>query len=184
MRVKLSVWKAKKPKTNFFLFQLGIANIIDMLHFTNNLRILRKGDVDNLEIIITGDFNRNLLKTEDDSHTIKLKDLFDIYQLEQHILKLTRITTTTESLTDLILTNLDESKTIDSGVMHVGISDHILVYVRRKASIPKETSKLVKTRRFKNFDAIHFQNDLKHSFNDLFITLILTQLGSIGKRLS
>ena len=52
--------------------------------------------------------------------------------------------------------------------MHVGISNHILVYICHKASIPKDTSKLVKTRQFKNFNAIHFQNDLKDSFNDLF----------------
>ena len=52
--------------------------------------------------------------------------------------------------------------------MHVGISDRSLVYICRKASVPQETSKLAETRQFKNFSATHFQNDLKHSFNDLF----------------
>ena len=64
--------------------------------------------------------------------------------------------------------NLDDSKTIDSGVMHVGISAHSLIYICRKARILKKTSKLVKKRQFENFGAIHFRNDLKHSFNDLF----------------
>ena len=67
-----------------------------------------------------------------------------------------------------MLTKLDDTKPIDSGVMHVGISDHSLVYTCLKASIPKETSNLVEKRQFKNFNAIHFQNDLKHSFNDLY----------------
>ena len=161
--------EVKKPKTKSFLISTWYRPPnLDATFYEKFEYFLRKADDENLEIVITGDFICTLLKTEYDSDTIKLKDLFDICELQQHILKPTRITTTTQSLIDLILTKLDDTKTIDSGVMHVGISDHSLVYICRKASIPKETSKLVETRQFKNFNAIHFQNDLKHSFNELY----------------
>ena len=91
---------------------------------------LSKTNDENVEIFLTGNFNCNLLKTEADSHTIKLNNLIDIYQLQQHILKPTRTTRTTQSLIDLILTKLDDAKTIDAGVMHVEISDHNLVDIR------------------------------------------------------
>ena len=44
------------------------------------------------------------------------------------------------------------------------ISDHNLVYVCRKVSIPKEKFKFVESRQFKHFNRIKFQEDLRHAF--------------------
>ena len=91
--------EVKKPKTKSFLISTWYRPPnLDATFFEYFENFLRKADDENLEIIITGDFNCNLLKTEEDSHTGKLKGIFDIYQLQQHILKPTRVTTTTQSL--------------------------------------------------------------------------------------
>ena len=46
----------------------------------------------------------------------------------------------------------------------MGISDHSLVYVCRKVSIPREKPKIVETRQFKNFNTGNFQQDLRQAF--------------------
>ncbi len=118
-----------------------------------------------LNVYITEDLNCNLLLAEGNNQTKKLKDLMQIYQLRQHITTPTRITTDTQSLIDIILTKVDDTKTCNSGVVHVGISDHSLVYICRKICILKEGPKLVETRQFKHFNALRFQNDLSKAFS-------------------
>ena len=90
---------------------------------------------ENKEIIITGDLNCNFLEQNKNLPTSKLLDLVDVYQLQQHILSPTRITNTTASLLDVILTYCGDDKILDTGVIHLGISDHSLVYLCRKLSI-------------------------------------------------
>ena len=53
-----------------------------------------------------------------------MKDLIDIYQLQQHIDKPSRITNCSQTLLDIILTKIEDTKTNDSGVTELGISDH------------------------------------------------------------
>jgi hypothetical protein len=104
---------------------------------------LQKADDENKELI-TGDLNCNLLATEKNTHIKKLNDLMDVYQLQQHIQCPTRVTITTKTLLDLILTKIDDTKTVNAGVIHLGISDHSLVFICRKISIPKRSQKLSK----------------------------------------
>ena len=96
---------------------------------------------------------------------IRLRDLIDVYQLHQHIQNPTRVTDSTKTLLDLILTKIDDTKTLDSGVMQIGISDRSLVYICRKIGIPKGNPKLIETRQFKNFNSIKFQNNLSEAFS-------------------
>ena len=77
--------------------------------------------------------------------TYKLLDLMNTYQLQQHIEKPTRVTPTTSSLIDVIFTYIGDSKTLETGVIPLGISDHNLVYIRRKISFPKQLPKFVLT---------------------------------------
>ena len=49
-----------------------------------------------------------------------MKDLIDIYQLQQHIDKPSRTTNYSQTLIDLILTKIEDNKTIDSGVLSWG----------------------------------------------------------------
>ena len=83
----------------------------------------------------------------------------------------TRITPTTKTLINVIITKEGDIKIIDSGVIHIGISDHSLVYRRnrpicRKVGIPRSEPKLVETRQFKYFDSTAFQRTRpKNSFS-------------------
>ena len=87
---------------------------------------------------MAGDLNCNLLSTETNITTKKLNDLMHNYQLKQHITAPTRITSNTQSLTDIIITKMDDTKSIDSGIIHLGISDHSLVYICRKVGNTKK----------------------------------------------
>ena len=87
-----------------------------------------------------GDLICDVLKRGKDSNTPtkKIKFLYELYQLSQLIDKQTRITMTTSSLIDYIVTNTPE-KIFDSGAIHTGISDHSLVFAIRKISVVKKT---------------------------------------------
>ena len=116
---------------------------------------------ENKDLVITGNFNCDLLSINKDTHTKILTDLLDINQLQQYIQIPTRTTLNTKTLIDLMITKVEDTKTINSGVIDLGISDHNLVYICRKVSIPKQPPKIVETRQFKNFNTA-FQHDRKH----------------------
>ena len=126
---------------------------------------LQKIEYENKDIILAGDLNCNLLATETNITTKKLKGLMHNYQLKQHITAPKRITSNTQSLIDIIITKMDDGKSIHSGVIHLGISDHSLVYICRKIANQKETPKLIETRQFKHFNALRFQSDLSEAFS-------------------
>ena len=86
-----------------------------------------------------------MLKTDNDLNapTKKIKSLYELYQVSQLIDQATRITMTTTSLIDHIVTNTPE-KISDSGVIHTGISDHSLVFAIRKISIMKKKKILLR----------------------------------------
>ena len=138
------------------------SNIVFLQYFEE---FLRKMDDENKEITIAGDFNCDLLKKDCVSRSIKkMKDLIDIYQLQQHIDKPSRITNSSQTLLDIILTKIEDTKMIDSGVIELGISDHSLVYICRKISIPKGNHKLVETRQFRYLNSTEFQSNLRKAF--------------------
>ena len=74
----------------------------------------------------------------------------------------TRITHNSSSLIDLILTRIGDDKILEAGHVDLGISDHSLVYLCRKISIPKKPPKIVISRQFKNYNAHQFKEELRH----------------------
>ena len=67
------------------------------------------------------------------------------------------------TLIDLAFSNKPEL-IIDSGVEHIGISDHSMIYVCRKVSIPRKEPKIVNTRQYKYFEINAFRSDLNEIF--------------------
>ena len=97
-----------------------------------------------------------------DNGTVKaLLNITDIYGLEQLINEPARITPSTSTLIDLIFTNRPEN-VYCSGVSHVAISDHSLVYAYRKISIPTLSKgvNLITYRQFKHFNSANFYADI------------------------
>jgi hypothetical protein len=72
----------------------------------------------------------------------------------------------TKTLLDLIICTIGDSKTIASGVVDLGISDHNLVYICRKVGIPKRKPKIIETRQYYKLNAVKFQTDLKETFSN------------------
>lgn len=138
--------------------------------FQNFEQFLKQVDDENKEIILTGDFNCNFLERTRSQVTSKLLDIMDIFQLQQHIKTPTRVTPTTSTLIDVILTHIGDNKTLETGVIPLGISDHSLVYLCRKLSLPRETPKVVLTRQYKKYNVNAFNYDLNEIFNSYPIT--------------
>ena len=119
-------------------------------------------DDESKELYIFGDLNCNMLQLNL-STTKKLQEIMELCQLTQLIDSPTRITNSSQSLLDVAITSTPE-KIISSGVLHLGIIDHSLIYVIRKLNTRVNTKargyNFLEFRNFKNLDAARFLDDL------------------------
>lgn len=112
----------------------------DAKQFFENLQlIVNRLDSGNTELFILGDLNCNMLPSHNNSPKNELNSLCELHQLDQLISTPTRITSNTRTLIDIILTNRPH-RIVSSGVIHLSISDHSLVYAIRKISVSSKTS--------------------------------------------
>ena len=109
---------------------------------------------------LMGDMNYNMASMSDTNSHL-LSDITDLYGLHQLINEPTRVTDTTSTLIDLIYTNYPD-KVVCSGVCHVSISDHSLIFAYRKLSIGVASKRhnTIKYRSFKNFSRDYFRSDI------------------------
>ena len=123
--------------------------------------LIKQIDDENKEMYILGDLNCNLLqeKAHFNVPTSKLNSIYELYQLSQLINEPTRVTLTTSSLIDHVVTNTPE-KISHSGVVHTGISDHSLIYAIRKIRHFQKNDDFVEIRNMKNFNEKNFVNEL------------------------
>ena len=86
--------------------------------FDNLEKLVKAIDDENKEMYILGDLNCDMLRKDNEINTttMTVKSLYEQYQLYQLIDQATRITMTTSSLIDLIVTSTPE-KILDSGVI-------------------------------------------------------------------
>jgi exonuclease III len=126
--------------------------------FNNFKMFLFKSDLAKKETIIVGDLDCDVNKLTPDTQTRKLQTLCSLYQLSQVINEPTRVRETTTTLIDLILTNKPEIIS-SAGVLHLGISDHSLVYAVRKYEFPKSRPIIKEVCDFKHFSDSHFRAD-------------------------
>ena len=135
----------------------------NLLHelFTLINTLLGKLVSENVEHFLMGDLNCDL-QSKDNGNVKALLNITDIYGLEQLINEPTRITPSTSTLIDLIFTNRPDWNVYCSGVSHVAISDHSLVYAYRKISIPTFSKgvNLMTYRQFKHFNSANFYADI------------------------
>ena len=85
--------------------------------------------------------------------------LCSLYQIDQLIDEPTRVTKTSATLIDLVLTNTKDNISA-SGVIHLAISDHSLIYIVRKFTLPKRKLTVEEVRDCKHFNAEYFVADL------------------------
>ena len=84
------------------------------------------------EVYILGDFNTNVACKSKSSLLISLSNFCNNFSLKQIITDYTRISTNSKSIIDLVIVS-DVGKDCQSGVIAIGISDHILTFCTRKS---------------------------------------------------
>ena len=131
-----------------------------------------KINTNDTEIYILGDFNINLFSKQKyifhqmntQSMSPEVKNFFQLcslYGLEQLIKSPTRVTCSTSSLIDHIVTTFPE-RASQQGIIDVGLSDHQLIYCTRKFSHTKfgTTYKQITFRFLKNYTAQAYKEAL------------------------
>ena len=108
-----------------------------------------------------GDINVNLAAPHSDNVSRLLTSITDLYGLHQLICEPTRVSKASSTMIDLIFTNFPNG-VVCSGVSHIDISDHSLVYAFRKLSIGLSTKwhSFVSYRKFKNLNTSNFRSDI------------------------
>ena len=116
-------------------------------------------DAENKELILLGDINCDVAKSPPEAHTIRFQSINTLYNMAQLIEEPTRVARTSATIIDLILTNVPE-KISHAGVIHVGISDHSLIYAVHKFKPLKRRPTIKNVRNFKHFSETEFISDL------------------------
>ena len=119
---------------------------------------------DNKEVMLFGDLNCDFLKTH--SLTTHMSTFMEMYNLEQMVTKPTRITPTSKSLIDIILTT-NSNLCCNTDVIHHSFSDHGLVETTIPTKIKMKRNNSTKHdqkefRSFKHFDVDSFVKDLEN----------------------
>ena len=130
---------------------------VDIFEKIENL--IQNLDNENKEIILAGDVNCDLLANVHSNHTNRLLTIANLFQLTQIIDEPTRVTEYTSTLVDWLMTNKPENIS-NTGVLHLGVSDHSLIYGCRKIAFSRNPSKLVESRCLKNYKSSAFKADL------------------------
>ena len=122
-------------------------------------------NAENLEYFLLGGLNVDLLPTATTPNRAKLAKIFDIYGLEQLINEPTRITAKFSTLMGVYITSAP-TNVVNSGVMHLSISDHSLVI--RKAHYVRDGVRHIDARSMKNFNSENFLRDLEQKHWDVY----------------
>ena len=134
-----------RPKSkSLFILTIYRAPDQPLETFTHELHTALSSIPLDAEIVLLGDFNMHFLAKQNDSSRPlkrKLLNLTSTYNLEQIIDKPTRITETSNTLIDLLFVNNNHRITA-SGVLHVSLSDHSLIYCVIKAGVIHKWNKL------------------------------------------
>jgi hypothetical protein len=100
-------------------------------------------------------------------------DIAELYNLSQLINEPTRTTDSSSTLIDHIFTNTPD-KVVCSGVSHVSISDHTLIYAFRKLSISLPT---------RGHSTVNYIESLKTLTPSNFVMILVYKIGAILKNL-
>ena len=141
------MYKAPDRKLKYFIKSLG--------------SVLRTVPTEADIIIISGDFNVNVLAAKKEPLRQQLTRFANLHHLEQLIKTPTRITEKSATPIDLLFVS-NYHRIIGSGVLHPSLSDHALIYCILKAGIPKLPPRTIEYRSYKNYSQIAFVNDLKN----------------------
>lgn len=158
----------RKPRTKPFIVSTWYRPPNSPIALFSHLEtFVSRLDTENIEHILLGDLNCNVF-AENDPNTSALMNITTVYGLDQLIKSPTRVTSHSSTLIDLIFSS-NLNNIVCSGVSHIGISDHSLVYAYRKIAQPPPCSgpNHISFRNFKHFDTANFRSDIQHQQWDM-----------------
>ena len=126
-----------------------------------------------------------MIATRYDNERCKLMCVADIYGLQQLITGSTRITPTSATLIDVIFTNCPD-RIVCSGVRHISISDHSIVFAYSKLSIngTSRAHNVITSSNFRKFIRENFRNDVaSQSWDQIFCSTNKNDMWLQWKRL-
>ena len=112
--------------------------------------VIDKIYAENRELCILDDINCNLLPEASTHNFSYLTNIFFFFFLSQLITELTRVTPVSKTLIDLCITNSPE-KVTNSGVIHLVISDHSLIFMTLKIHNDRNCPRTIEMRQFRHF---------------------------------
>ena len=125
------------PKTRPLLigsvYKSPSADAQHLIDFQDNIS---KAPESGLETIILGDFNLDLLSKRKDSSTKQFSQFMRSNAMKQVVDKPTRVTEKSSTMIDHVYLN-HEDKLVSSSVISTGLTDHMLIYVIRRAVKPR-----------------------------------------------
>ena len=108
-----------------------------------------------------GDLNLDRLKPNEREGKM-LTDLEQVFDLTCLIDRATRVTTTSWTLLDVILTNAPDLL-MSSGVAELGLSDHKAIYSLLNKEVKQHTARVVECRSTKKLNLEEFRKDLHNT---------------------
>ena len=103
-----------KPKSKPFLVSSWYRPPNSKIEIFNLFEeFLKLVDIEDKELITTGDLNCDLLQPDKNPSRLDCWiDIFDIYLLKQHIQSPTRVTLNSQTLIDVIISSIEDNKTV------------------------------------------------------------------------
>ena len=123
----------------------------------NYEEILRQIHLNYDNVISLGDWNINMLTNTSEKKIIT--SMFSLYNLTQLVTKPTRITSTTETLIDLITVNKPDSVIEHGQLPPPGDTDHNAIFLKYDMTVDVRKPEHVETRSFKKINMDLFAED-------------------------
>ena len=158
------------------IYRPGDQNIDEFISYLDHC--LEDVDLDNSEVILTGDFNVDY-STKKNSLCRKLDEFASKNSLSQIFGQPTRVSENSSPTTDLILVN-NVHRIVQCDVLYSNISDHNPVFCVLKGGVKKLPPEVFEYRSFKNFDNDRFLRDLKNGVQ-LKVSKILMMQYTCGR---
>ena len=115
-----------------------------------------------MEVLVTGDVNADVSPGSSCPEGRALLDLCNSLHLSQLVAKPTRVTQTSKTLIDVVITT-NTNFVINCDVFESAVADHCLVTTTLKLKAPKPSPSYIVTRSYKNYNPELFLSDLEQA---------------------
>ena len=117
-------------------------------YFTEFENIVGSLDAENLKYFIMGELNVDFKQQNESPNNNTLNEIFVIYGQHHLNNEPTRVTEVTSTMIDLCITN-SLMNVVNTGVLHLSINNHLLVYVVQRAYYIRTDPKIIEVRNMK-----------------------------------